>query len=514
MPPVASCDRTYNERRRGEKDGVSDAGGGDPLDDLPGPGDHKSFDVPIPFTGGWIGTLSYELGGYIEPAARRSMTDQAGEAVGRPTGIDGEAWPLMCWARCEEALVYDAAIRRWYHVGTDEALVELLGLAGDQSVVRAAVRVARSCSGVYGSLADNAAAESLGFVGAVARERYEDAVRRTINYIAMGDIYQANIAHRLNARLAAGDTSRALFGRMLLQAVPWYGAYLEIPETESVGKTVELKASACKFGRAIVSASPELFLRYDASTRRVETRPMKGTSAAEAGAEELNRSEKDRAELAMIVDLMRNDLGRVCEIGSVRVEEARVIERHGLLSPSPASTRPLRPNPPVPDACVNGPPFGETAAKTGGVLQGVATVSGRLRPDADLRDLLRATFPPGSVTGAPKVRAMQIIAELEDGPRDGYCGAIGYISDSGDAQFSVAIRTAITRGCPVGTEKPQLGVSVTYRVGAGIVSDSEPATEWNETLIKARPLLLSLDPADAWQPERASIGATDVAARG
>ena len=153
---------------------------------------------------------------------------------------------------------------------------------------------------------------------------------------------------------------------------------------------------------------------------------------------ELRRSAKDQAELNMIVDLERNDLGRVCEIGSVKVTEPRVIEEHPT------------------------------------VYHGAATIEGMLRPDVSLVDLLRATFPGGSITGAPKIRAMQIIDELEPTRRGPYCGAIGYLSVDGHMQFNIAIRTMIVKD----------GL-IHIPVGGGIVADSDPASEYEETLVKA-----------------------------
>ena len=153
----------------------------------------------------------------------------------------------------------------------------------------------------------------------------------------------------------------------------------------------------------------------------------------------------------MIVDLMRNDLGRVCEYRSVRVERAREIEAHA------------------------------------GVIHGVATVSGRLRDGIGHADLLRATFPPGSVTGAPKVRAMQIIDELEPSRRGPYCGSVGFVSDCGNACWNVAIRTA-TLTCEAGSDAESARGVLDYSVGAGIVADSDPEAEWEETLSKARML--------------------------
>lgn len=160
---------------------------------------------------------------------------------------------------------------------------------------------------------------------------------------------------------------------------------------------------------------------------------------------ELRDSAKDQAELNMIVDLERNDLGRVCRIGSVRVTEARRIETHPT------------------------------------VLHGVATIEGQLKEKVSFVDLLGATFPGGSVTGAPKIRAMQIIDELEPVRRGPYCGAVGYLAADGTMEFNVAIRTMIVAGG-----------RVHIPVGGGIVADSDPAREYEETLVKAQAMFASL----------------------
>jgi para-aminobenzoate synthetase component I len=202
---------------------------------------------------------------------------------------------------------------------------------------------------------------------------------------------------------------------------------------------------------ALLSNSPELFLRVtpagDGSGRSaVVTRPIKGTRPNLPGMEAaLRESAKDQAELNMIVDLERNDLGRVCETGSVKVTQPRAIE----------------------------------ALPT--VYHGVATVEGLLRPDVGLVELLRATFPGGSVTGAPKIRAMQIIDELEPVRRGPYCGAIGYLAGDGTIELNVAIRTMIAKN----------GL-VHLSVGGGVVADSQPEAEYEETLVKARAMLAAL----------------------
>lgn len=360
----------------------------------------------FPFLGGWIGWLSYDLGREVEPTARAQIG----------SGAAGDRdWAEAHLCRCDAALVHDSLDGRWWAVGdVDEigAVAERMG-----GVPPGHVRVGEFSSGT-------------------GRERYVASVRRALELIAAGDVFQVNLAHRLSAEF--GGRPRELAARMVESARPWFGAWIEGWEGAALRS-------------AVLSLSPELFLDVDSTDRRVVTRPIKGTRPAGGDARELLSSEKDGAELTMIVDLMRNDLGRVCEYGSVRVERAREIEAHA------------------------------------GVIHGVATVSGRLRAGVGLADLLRATFPPGSVTGAPKVRAMQIIDELEPVRRGPYCGSVGFVSDCGRACWSVAIRTATLTCEPVSDANSARG-TLDYSVGAGIVADSDPDAEWEETLSKARML--------------------------
>ncbi len=255
---------------------------------------------------------------------------------------------------------------------------------------------------------------------------YLARVRMALDFIRAGDVYQVNIGHRLTGPFRGSP--RALFAHLSAQNQPKHGGYYEFAPGAGA--------------RAVASLSPELFLTLDAGSRRVVTRPMKGTRTA-GGDTELRDSPKDRAELNMIVDLMRNDLGRVCEFGSIAVDEPRNIERHAA----------------------------------GALVQATATVSGTLREACGQADLLAATFPPGSVTGAPKLRALQLIDELEDFPRGAWCGSLGVFFDDGSAQLNVAIRTATLTAA-----------RLDYPVGAGIVADSDPESEWRETLAKAEPI--------------------------
>jgi para-aminobenzoate synthetase component 1 len=251
------------------------------------------------------------------------------------------------------------------------------------------------------------------------REQYEKAVRKSLQYIADGDVFQVNLAQRFVAGVAAPPAE--IYQRLVRQSPAKYGAYLAYDDF------------------AILSNSPELFLRVTPD-RQIITRPIKGTRPFGDRMEaELRDSLKDQAELNMIVDLERNDLGRICRIGSIEVTQPREIEAHPT------------------------------------VYHGVATIRGELREDIGLVDLLRATFPGGSVTGAPKIRAMEIIDELEPVRRSVYCGAIGYLDAKGTIELSVAIRIMIAK-------EGKIYISV----GGGIVADSQPAAEYEETLVKAK----------------------------
>ncbi len=274
-------------------------------------------------------------------------------------------------------------------------------------------------------------ADEIGLRSSFTHSAYREAVARVREYILAGDIFQANISQRLEAPLA--DPPWTLYRRLReLNPAP-FAAYLDLD------------------GLIVASASPERFLKLD-HTRHVETRPIKGTRPRGIGPEHdaalglaLTESAKDCAENLMIVDLLRNDLSRVCAPGSVRVPELFALEHYAT------------------------------------VHHLVSTVTGELAADADMFDLLRATFPGGSITGAPKIRAMEIIAEIEPSRRGVYCGAIGYLSSTGALDTSIVIRTYLA-----------LRDRVYFSVGGGIVADSDPEDEYRETLHKARALIATL----------------------
>jgi para-aminobenzoate synthetase component 1 len=383
----------------------------------------------VPFAGGWIAALSYDLGRWWEPAARA-----AGKSDSHAVARDDRGWPLADLAWCPDALVHDGRAGAWHAVGDGRDLIDAIE--------------SNDCANESDADDDDAAAFRATPLRAEATcEAYERMVARGLEFIAAGDVFQVNLARRFTASFEG--STRALWRALVASGRPWYGAYLETPD-----------------GRCVASVSPELFLEVDAAGR-VVTRPIKGTramahadtpdflplltapSGCGAEADALRRSGKDAAELHMIVDLMRNDLGRVCEIGSIRVDRARDIEAHPT------------------------------------VHHGVAQVSGRLRTDVSIGGLLRASFPAGSVTGAPKIRAMQIIDELEPVRRGLYCGSIGFVDHHGRAAFNVAIRTATLRGRRVNERFDTLdAATLDYSAGAGIVAESVPALEAEECMAK------------------------------
>ncbi|MBC7740176.1 MAG: aminodeoxychorismate synthase component I [Candidatus Saccharibacteria bacterium] len=265
-----------------------------------------------------------------------------------------------------------------------------------------------------------------GLQAQVTFDAYGAAFDRIKDYIAAGDCYQVNLTFPLTARLVQG-TALDLYAALRARQAVGFGAYVDLG------------------GPVLVSRSPELFVRLDASGR-IETRPMKGTAPRDADpvedarlAEALRASAKDRAENLMIVDLLRNDISRLCRVGSVKVPELFHVESYAT------------------------------------VHQMVSRITGQLAAPATLAGMMTALFPCGSITGAPKLRAMEIIAEVEAAPRGAYCGAIGWMGPDGAACFNVAIRTLTVEGD-----------LVTLNVGGGVTQDSTVEGEWEEALWKTR----------------------------
>jgi anthranilate synthase component 1 len=268
-----------------------------------------------------------------------------------------------------------------------------------------------------------------------SQETFEAAVRRIQDDIAAGEIYQAVLSQRFEATTAA----------------PAIDVYRALRHVNPSPYMFFIRMGA----QAIIGASPEMLVRVEG--RHVETHPIAGTRRRgttpdedQRLAEELRRNEKERAEHVMLVDLGRNDVGRVAEVGSVRVPQFMALERYSH------------------------------------VMHLVSRVEGRLAEDRDRLDALVATFPAGTLTGAPKIRAMQIISQLEPMRRGLYGGAVGYLDFAGNLDFCIAIRTIAMDG-----------QRADIQAGAGIVADSLPAAEYDETRDKARALIQALEMADA-----------------
>lgn len=366
----------------------------------------------LPFqTGAAIGFLSYELGRFVEPFPHRSK-----EEPGLPD---------------LQFFFYDALLAHDHSMNQTWAIVRNQPQAGKRlqstldRIQQAGAASSRLCS------AQPSSRET--WTSSLTYEDYSAAVRKAQRYIADGEIYQVNLSQQLWSRCSL--TAPQLYQGLRQTGASPFGAYLQ-------GKHW-----------AVLSLSPERFLRYWPRERRIQTRPIKGTRPRGASSEEdqelrqaLLQSPKDAAEHVMIVDLERNDLGRLARYGTVRVCDFRRLETfptvHHLTS----------------------------------------TIEARLRPNCGLEDLIQATFPGGSITGTPKVRAMQIIDELEPQPRSVYTGSIGYLAFDGNLDLNIAIRTLILKD---GWAR--------YSTGGAIVSDSRADDEYLETLHKARPFLRALN---------------------
>ena len=379
---------------------------GDPIDALDDLLERRRIapgDYPVPFTGGAVGFLSYDLGRAIERLP----------AIARP----GLGEPDIWLGFYDELIAYD--------LDDGEAYLVLNG-EGDGGALRE----------VFYSLPAPSVApcENGEPVSNFTPKGYAGAIEEIKRLIAAGYVYQVNLSQRFEAPWSAPPWT--LYERVRAFNPAPMAAYLD-----------------CGLF-AVVSASPERFLRRSGNV--IETRPIKGTrprgaapEVDEALAAELAASSKDRAEHIMIVDLERNDLGRIAEVGSVSVDEMMALERF----PS--------------------------------VHHLTSTVRAVARPDATPGAVIRAAFPGGSITGAPKIKAMEIIEHLEPTRRGVYTGAIGYFADTGDFDLSIAIRTIVA----------QRGRAY-LQVGGGIVADSDPAAEYQETLDKGRALFAALRGSD------------------
>jgi para-aminobenzoate synthetase component 1 len=368
------------------------------------------------FLGGLVGFLGYDLGHALERLPSIAADDQ---------GL-----PLLRLALHDWVIAWD---RR-----TGSAWLGGRALDGDARGLSRRLDEVHARLTSPGTRSDAAAVDptddvpTLEFRSGLSRTDYEARVELVRDHIARGDLYQANLTRRLATPFDADPWDR--YRRLRTGDPSLFSAYLDLGPSQLSGRP-----------RALLSASPEPFLAVDADGA-VSTDPIKGTrprgrtrTEDRELACELLASGKDRAENVMIVDVLRNDLGRVCRPGSVRVPRLCRLER------------------------------------TAAVQHLVSTVTGRLAPGRDAFDLLAASFPGGSITGAPKIRAMEILEELEPVRRGPYTGALGWIGPDGAMQTSILIRTLVADGR-----------QLTLHVGGGITYQSDPGAEWDETVAKAR----------------------------
>lgn len=348
------------------------------------------------FSGGFAGLFFYELAATFE---RLDLPQNPG-------------WPDLALGWYPAVAVFDHADRQ-------------ISILGEPA---ARLRLAHAINTARGREVEAGPAGSLAPVWSEAD--YLHAAQRAVEYVRAGDVFQINLSHPFRGQIAGADAPLRVFERLVRQSPAAFSAYFRLDAD-----------------RAIVTNSPERFVRLDEGGR-VQTRPIKGTRPRGRTIEEdarlaseLLASDKDRAENLMIVDLMRNDLSRVCKPGSVNVPELFSVERYS------------------------------------NVHHLVSTVEGELEPDRDGFDLVAASFPPGSITGAPKARAMEIIAELEGEARGPYCGALGWVSDGRRADLNVMIRT-------LSFVRDQGGWALEARSGGAITIDSDPQDELAETHAK------------------------------
>lgn len=368
-----------------------------------------NYSEGLPFTGGAVGYFSYDLKSFIEDLPN--------------TAKDDLRLPDCVLGFYDSVVIYDNLKKRCY--------ISNLGISKRPSGKLKDI--------IYSATGGNADFNVIG-AGNVSyqhlrsnfsKRSYAAAVRKAKEYIRKGDIYQVNISQRFRAELS-GDPFD-LYVRLRTCSPAPFASYLNFNDV------------------ALLSSSPERFLLKRGGY--IETRPIKGTrprgedaAGDKALGIELKNSGKDMAEHIMIVDLERNDLGRVCKYGSVGLVESMIIEKYA------------------------------------NVFHLVSTVTGALKKNMDTVDCLAAAFPGGSITGAPKIRSMEIIDELENVRRSVYTGAIGYIGFDGNMDTSIVIRTFLVKG-----------KDVYFQVGGGIVADSDPEKEYEETLHKAAGLMQALN---------------------
>ena len=371
-----------------------------------------------PFLGGAVGFLSYDLGFSLEGKIKIRAKDE----LSIPDCFFGFYNSVVIIDHLKNILYVSC-------LGFPEkkySAAKTLAENNFKKIIRVLALVENHKSG-----AEKIPLKARGLRSDFSKIEYLAAVRKAKDYIRKGDIYQVNLSQRFEATVKAEATD--IYRRLRETCPTYFSAYFDAGDYQ------------------IISASPERFLKLQAGV--VSTRPMKGTRPRSTNRlidqrlkQQLLAARKDKAELMMIVDLERNDLGRACAYNSVKVDKLREIEEYAT------------------------------------VYQTTATIRGRLSKDNDTVDLLRACFPGGSITGCPKIRAMEIIEELEPGRRGIYTGVLGYLSFSGNMDMNILIRTIL-----------KMKDKIYFHTGGGIVADSKPEAEYRETLVKAKAMLKALN---------------------
>ncbi|KUO48853.1 MAG: hypothetical protein APF76_09375 [Desulfitibacter sp. BRH_c19] len=371
-----------------------------------------------PFQNGAVGYLAYDLGWHMEV-----LPDMAQNDIDLPEGY---------FAFYDCVLAYDHLEKNCFLFSSG---LPLKGKAAENKAKDRLEEMNKKLNSFFNQSHtplknELLQTETLELKSHFTREEYCEAIQKVKDYIAAGDIYQVNMTQRFETKSLVSPWDLYCKLRRINPAP--FAAYLDLEEGY------------------VISASPERFIKMDGDY--IETRPIKGTRPRsecndfnDKMKNELLNSEKDRAELVMIVDLERNDLGRVCEFGSVKVEELFRLESYAT------------------------------------VFHLVSTITGKLKPNYHFKEVIKSTFPGGSITGAPKIRAMEIIEELEPVKRGIYTGSIGYLNLAGNIDLNIVIRTIIIKG-----DKTY------FQVGGGIVADSNPEEEYQETLDKAKALIMAL----------------------
>lgn len=382
-----------------------------------------------PFQTGFAGYIGYEFGEELEPSVR-AHGHHHDDHPSRDIPNAALAWYdwVLAWDHLEQ--------RTWLIAESETAIpqdvLEHLSRPIQESETSPTTCLPPEDRTEFRAKWDTTA-NRIGLTSSLDRPAFMAAVERIREYIRAGDVFQANLSQQFSAPYVSDPWS--LFRHLARINPTPFAAYFESPHG------------------TIVSASPERFVSADPSGI-IETRPIKGTRPRGLNKDqdkllssELLLNEKERAEHVMIVDVLRNDLGRSCEFGSVVASDLFRIEHYAS------------------------------------VHHMVSTIRGHLKPGYDALDMIRFAFPGGSITGAPKIRAMQIIRELEPTPRGVYCGLLGYFSVTGAIDTNITIRTCVVDGG-----------RIRFSAGGGIVADSDPAAEFDETLAKAYPILQAIAP--------------------